>query len=176
MSNAKNDFIKPIVVLMLICLVISAALAYTNKVTAPLILQAEKDKAEAAQKEVLPEADSFTLMELSGLPSSVTAVYKAENGAGFVLMLTAKGYGGPMKLICGIDAEGLITACRTLSQTETQGLGTRTTEPDFRDQFVGKDSSLSGVEAISGATISSKAYIGAINDAFAAYEIAKGAV
>ena len=176
MSNAKNDFVKPIVVLMLICLVISAALAFTNKVTAPLILQAEKDKAEAAQKDVLPEADSFTLMELSGLPSSVTEVYKAENGAGFVLMLTAKGYGGPMKLICGIDADGLITACRTLSQTETQGLGTRTTEPDFRDQFVGKDSSLSGVDTISGATISSKAYIGAINDAFAAYEIAKEAV
>ncbi len=175
MTNVKNDFVKPIVVLMLICLVISAALAYTNKITAPLILQAEKDKAEAAQKEVLPEADSFTLMELSGLPSSVTEVYKAENGAGFVLMLTAKGYGGPMKLICGIDADGLITACKTLSQTETQGLGTRTTASAFRDQFVGKDSSLSGVEAISGATISSKAYIGAINDAFAAFEIAKEA-
>ena len=55
-------------------------------------------------------------------------------------------------------------------------MGTRTTEPDFRDQFVGKDSSLSGVDTISGATISSKAYIGAINDAFAAYEIAKEAV
>ncbi len=161
---------------MLICLVISAALAFTNEKTAPLILQAEKEKAEAAQKEVLPEADSFTLMELSGLPSMVTEVYKADNGAGYVLMLTAKGYGGPMKLICGIDAGGLITACRTLSQTETQGLGTRTTGPDFRDQFVGKDSSLSGIETISGATISSKAYIGAINDAFAAYEIAKGAV
>ena len=176
MSNIKNDFVKPILVLMLICLVISAALAFTNEKTAPLILQAEKAKAEAAQKEVLPKADSFTLMKLSGLPSSVTAVYKADNGAGFVLMLTAKGYGGPMKLICGIDADGQITACRTLSQTETQGLGTKTTEPGFRDQFVGKDSSLSGVEAISGATISSRAYIGAIKDAFAAYEIAKGAV
>lgn len=175
MSNAKNDFVKPIVVLMLICLVITAALAYTNKVTAPLILKAEKEKAEAAQKEVLPEADSFKPMELSGLPSSVTAIFKADNGSGYVLMLTAKGYGGPMKLICGIDADGIITACRTLSQTETQGLGTKTVEPKFRDQFIGKDSSLTGVETISGATISSKAYIGAIKDAFAAYEIAKGA-
>ena len=175
MNNAKNDFLKPILVLTLICLVITAALAFTNQKTAPVIEETERVKAEAAQKEVLPEADSFTQLELTGLPSTVTAVYKADNGAGFVLMLTAKGYGGEMSLICGMDTNGLITACKTLSQSETQGLGSKTTLPEFRDQFVGKDSSLSGVETISGATISSKAYIGAINDAFAAYEIAKGA-
>ncbi|NCC68856.1 MAG: FMN-binding protein, partial [Clostridia bacterium] len=65
--------------------------------------------------------------------------------------------------------------CNTLSQSETKGLGSRTTLPDFREQFYGKDSSLSGVDTISGATISSKAYIGAIKDAFSAYEIAKEA-
>jgi len=176
MSNAKNDFVKPILVLTIICLIITAALAFTNEKTAPIIVQAEKAKAEAAQKEVLPEADSFKLMKLSGLPSAVTEVYKAENGAGYVLMITTKGYGGDMKIICGMDSNGLIVDCKTLSQSETQGLGTKTTQPEFRNQFVGKDSSLAGVETISGATISSKAYIGAIKDAFAAYEIAKGAV
>lgn len=175
MSSAKNDFVKPILVLTLICLVITAALAITNQKTAPVIAQTERAKAEAAQKEVLPDADSFKQMELAELPASVKAVFKADNGAGYVFMLTAKGYGGEMSLICGMDADGLITACKTLSQSETQGLGSKTTLPEFRDQFVGKDSSLSGVETISGATISSKAYIGAINDAFAAYEIAKGA-
>jgi len=175
MSSVKKDYVKPILVLMLICLVISAALAITNQKTAPVIAETERANAEAAQKEVLPKADSFTHMELSGLPTSVTAVYKADNGAGFVLKLTAKGYGGDMTLICGMDANGLITSCKTLTQSETQGLGSKTTQPKFKDQFVGKDSSLSGVETISGATISSKAYIGAIKDAFTAYEIAKGA-
>jgi len=175
MSSAKNDFVKPILVLTLICLVITAALAITNQKTAPVIAETERAKAEAAQKEVLPDADSFKQMELAELPASVKAVFKADNGAGYVFMLTAKGYGGEMSLICGMDADGLIKACKTLSQSETQGLGSKTTLPEFRDQFVGKDSSLSGVETISGATISSKAYIGAINDAFAAYEIAKGA-
>ena len=175
MSNVKNDYVKPILVLTLICLVITAALAFTNQKTAPIIVETERAKAEAAQKEVLPEADSFTLLELTGLPSTVTEVYKADNGAGFVFMLLTKGYGGDISLICGIDKEGLITASKILSHSETQGLGSKTTQPEFKDQFVGKDSSLSGVETISGATITSKAYIGAINDAFAAYEIAKGA-
>lgn len=170
-----KDYIKPILVLMLICLVISAALAFTNEKTAPIIEQTEKTKAEAAQKEVLPNADSFTPVELAGLPSTVTAVYKADNGVGYVFMLTAKGYGGDMNLICGMDKDGKITSCKTLTQSETQGLGSKTTGDAFRNQFVGKDSSLSGVETISGATISSKAYLGAIKDAFTAYEAAKGA-
>ena len=175
MSNVKNDFVKPIVVLMLICLVIAAALAFTNKTTAPIIEETQRLKAEAARKEVLPDADSFELMDLSDLPARVTEIYKSTNDVGFVFMLKTKGYSGDMKLICGIDKDGKIVACKTLSQTETQGLGTRTTEPEFRDQFVGKDSSLSGVDTITGATISSKAYLAAIQEAFAAYEIAKEA-
>lgn len=175
MSNVGKDFVKPILVLTLICLVISAALAFTNAKTAPLILQAEKEKAEAAQKEVLPEADSFTLMELEGLPATVTAIYKANNDAGYVFMLTTKGYGGDIKLICGIDKDGKITDTNTLAQSETKGLGTKITQPEFRAQFNGKDSSLEGVKTISGATVSSKPYINAIKDAFTAYEMAKGA-
>ena len=175
MSSIGKDFVKPILVLTIICLVISAALAFTNEKTAPIIAEAERAAAEAARQEVLPEADAFTLLELDGLPSTVTEVYKAENGAGFVLMLTAKGYGGDMKLICGIDTDGKITACNTLSQSETKGLGTKTTLPEFREQFIGKDAALDDVETISGATISSKAYVNAIKDAFTAYEIAKEA-
>ena len=175
MKNIGQDFVKPILVLTLICLVISAALAFTNEKTAPIIAEAERVKAEQARIEVLPEADSFTLMELTGLPSTVTEVYKADNGAGYVFMLTTKGYGGTIKLICGIDKDGKITNTNTLSQSETKGLGTRITQPEFRAQFVEKDSSLDGVSTISGATISSRPYINAIKDAFTAFEIAKEA-
>lgn len=170
-----KDFVKPILVLTLICLVISAALAFTNQKTAPIIEEAEREKAELARKEVLPEADNFKLMELEGLPATVTEVYEAENGSGFVFMLTTKGYGGDIKLICGIDNDGNITDTNTLSQSETKGLGSRITQPTFREQFEGKDPSLAGVDTISGATISSSAYLNAIKDAFTAYEAAKGA-
>ncbi len=175
MNNFGQDFVKPILVLTVICLFISAALAFTNQKTAPIIEEAERIKAEQARKEVLQDADSFTLVEITGAPSTVSEIYKAENGAGYVVVLTTKGYGGDIKLICGIDKDGKITDTNTLSQSETKGLGTKITQPEFRGQFNGKDSSLEGVEAISGATISSKPYINAIKDAFAAYEIAKGA-
>ena len=58
-SGVKNDFIMPIVVLTVICIVISAALGFTNKVTAPVIEETERRNAEAARKEVMPEADGF---------------------------------------------------------------------------------------------------------------------
>ncbi|MBR2880620.1 MAG: FMN-binding protein, partial [Oscillospiraceae bacterium] len=57
----------------------------------------------------------------------------------------------------------------TLSHGETAGLGTKVTEDGFRSQFPGKDASLEGVDAIGGATISSSAYIRAIEDVFAVY-------
>lgn len=175
MKNIWNDFGKPILVLTLISLVISAALAFTDAKTAPIIEATEKAKAEAARMVALPEADAFSPLSLEGLPAGVNEVYRADNGAGFVFMLTTKGYGGEIKLICGIDSAGKLVASSTLSQSETQGLGTKITLPTFTDQFVGKDAGLQGVDAISGATISSRAYIGAIESAFVAYEIAKEA-
>ena len=89
-------------------------------------------------------------------------------------MLTVTAYRGDMDLICGIDNDGRIIATKTLKHSETKGMGSKTTEEPFRSQFTGKDSSLEGVQAVSGATISSKAYLGAIGDAFTAWEIAKG--
>lgn len=174
-TKKTNEYVMCIIVLTAICLVISCALALVNDVTFPVISKAAEERAEAAMIEVMPEADGFKELELDNIPATVTQVFKAENGAGYVFMLKAKGYGGDMSLICGIDSNGCITKCKTLSHSETAGMGAKTAEDDYRNQYIGKDSSLQGVNAISGATISSKAYIGAINDAFAAYEIAKGA-
>ena len=171
----KKDFVMPILVLTVICLVVSAALAFTNAKTQPIIEETARKTAEAARVEMLPTADAFQLVELTGLPESVTEVYKAENGAGYVFMLSKKGYGGMISIICGIDAEGTVTDCKVLSHGETKGLGSKITDSSFRDQFAGKDSSLEGVSTITGASISSGAYINAIKDAFAAYEIAKEA-
>lgn len=175
MTAIKKDFVLPVIVLTAICLVISAALALTNRVTEPIIIEAALLRAEAARVEVLPAADSFELMDLTGLPETVTEVYEATNGVGYVFMITTTGYGGDLELICGIDADGNITATKTLAHAETAGLGSKVTEDDFKNQFSGKNSSMEGVSAISGATISSLAYINAIKDAFTAFEIAKGA-
>lgn len=169
----KKDFVMPIVVLTVICLVVSAALAFTNDKTAPIIEETARKTAEQARIEMLPEADSFTELKAADLPASVTEAYSADNGAGFVFMLKTKGYGGVISLICGMDADGVITDCKVLDHSETKGLGSKITGDGFRDQFKGADSTLDGVEIITGASISSGAYINAIKDAFAAYEIVK---
>ena len=171
-SSVKADFVMPIVVLMLICLVMSGLLAGTNFITAPIITAGDAQRAEQARIDVLPAADGFELMDVA-LPegSTVTEVYEATNGAGYVFMVSTTGYGakGSLQIICSIDADGKIVDTNTLGHDETPGLGTKVTEDAFRSQFPGKDASMDGVDTISGATISSSAYVNAIKDVFAVY-------
>ena len=176
MKKSVKEILVPIIVLACICLAISTLLAVTNNVTSPIITAAEEKAAEEARAEVLPSADSFEAMEISSLPETVTAVYKAKNGAGYVFMLSAKGYGGDMSIICGITKDGAIESCKTLSHSETSGLGSKTADDPYRNQYKGKSAdTLDSVNAISGATISSVAYKNAIADAFVAYNLAKEA-
>lgn len=174
-SSVVSDFVLPIGVLLIICIVASALLAYTNSVTAPIIEAAAEEAAEQARIAVMPEADGFEELQVDGLPETVTGVYEATNGVGYVFMLTADGYGGrdTLSITCGIDSEGKITDTQVLSHEETVGLGSKITGDDFRSQFVGKDASLEGVDIISGATFSSNYYINAIRDAFTAYDLVK---
>lgn len=176
MKNTFREIIQPVLVLTCICLVVTAALAYVNSVTSPIIAEAEEKAAKEAMAEVLTEADAFEPVTLEGLPERVTEIYRAENGAGYVFMLTTKGYGGDMSLICGIKSDGTIEACKTLSHSETSGLGSKTAEDPYRNQYCGKTSdTLDEVDAISGATISSTAYKNAIEDAFTAFNAVKEA-
>lgn len=176
MKKSFNEIIKPVLVLVCICLVVTALLAYINSVTSPIIAKAEQEKTQQAMSEVLCEADGFEKLEIGNLPDRVTQVYTATNGAGYVFMLTTKGYGGDMKLICGMDADGVIEQCKTLSHAETSGLGSKTAEDPYRNQYCGKSAdTLREVDAITGATISSSAYKNAIEDAFKAYDMVKEA-
>lgn len=176
-SKVMEDFVLPILILTLICLVTSGLLAAINHVTAPIIEETEAAIAAEARKEVLPEADDFTKLDVE-LPdgSFVTECYEANNGAGYVFMITCNGYGGKntMKLICGVDAEGTIVSTKTLQHAETAGLGSKTTEDGFRGQFTGKNAgTLAEVDTIGGATFSSNYYIEGITSALEAYEIVK---
>lgn len=176
MKNSFKEIIKPILVLTCICLVVTALLAYVNTVTAPIIADAEQKAAEQAMTEVLGDADSFNRLDVKDLPERVTEVYSAQNGTGYVFMLVTKGYGGDMRLICGIKSDGTIEACKTLSHSETSGLGSKTAEDPYRNQYCGKSADTLGeVDSISGATISSTAYMNAIKDAFTAFEAVKEA-
>ena len=175
-SNVVSDFVAPIAVLVIICVVMSCLLALTNNATAPIIEEAERKAKEEARMEVLPEADKFLQVEIAGLPASVTEVFQAENGAGYTFSLTTQGYGGKntLKLAVGIDMDGRITGTKVLDHKETAGLGSKITTDAFQGQFPGKNRGLEGVDNISGATFSSNYFRAAIADAYTAFDLVNG--
>ena len=170
----KNHSLKSILVIVCICLVIAVAMAAINLVTAPKIEEANEKAEKEALRIVLEDAMDFEKVE-GEYPEAVTAVYRDTGNGGYVTLLSAKGYdsSNPMKIAVGFDANGNILKCHVIScNGETSGLGTKVSNPDFLNTFVGADASLSGVDTISGATISSSAMIGAVRDAFDAVSLA----
>jgi len=167
----KNDFVIPILVLSLICLFVSGALAFVNELTNPVIENASAQRAAAARKEIIPQADGFELINIEGLPRTILEVHRTTNNTGYIFMMSVQGYGGKINMICGIDNDGRIIKTQALSHTETKGM----TDPVFSDphesQYIGKDKNLHGINAVSGATISSNAYKKGVSDALTAFEI-----
>ena len=166
--NAVKEFVVPAAVLTVICLVVSAVLAGTYQVTEPVIEAAKRAEADASRVVVLPDGKNFEEVSASGLDNIVDA-YKAGNGAGYVITGKAKGYGGDLQVMAGIDKDGKIAGVKLMDNNETQGIGSKTGEASYTDQYKGKDSTLDGVTTISGATVSSKAFESAVNTIFQAY-------
>ena len=173
MSN-WNKIFKPIVVLCVICVVITGALAATNSKTAPVIAEAKAAAEKAARSELLPEADDF--QEVAGVEAdNVTAVFEATNGTGYVITSTAKGYGGTMTVMTSFTPEGQIKQVKVTEAAETQGIGSNVSDnAAYWDTYAGLDGTQAlvlnqDVDAYTGATISSRALNSAVNAAIHAY-------
>ena len=178
-----NSLVKPVVVLVVICLITSALLAVTNGATAPIIAKAEKAAAMAAYAEVLPEAEGdFDAVEVD--MEGIAELVKANNGAGYAVKAVGRGYGGDVPVVLGFDAEGTIVNAKFLQNGESAGFGMKLWDGNeagfaFADSLVGKSGAVAlhedGVDGITGATISSKAAVDAVNSAMACIEEVKGA-
>ena len=169
-----KEFAMPPLVLTVIAAVVTGALVATESVTTPIIEQQAAAAADAARAVVLPSADSFTLVTVDEMPEGGVDIYEANNGTGYVVTAQAKGYGGMLKVMVGIDSNGLISGTEVLENNETQGLGSKVSEHAFMDQYIGKDSTLEGIETISGTTISSNAFSKAVQNAYQVYGVAAG--
>ena len=172
--NNWNRIGKPIVVLSLICVIVTGALAATNEVTAPIITEATIAAENAARAEVLPEADSFSPVE--GITvEGVSAVYTADNGAGAAITASAKGYGGDVVVMVGIGSDGNITSIEVTEQKETQGIGSKVVgDPEYLARYNGLSAAEplvlnEDVDAVTSSTVSSTAVINAVNAAITAY-------
>ena len=161
--------------LFLICAVAAGALAYVNSVTAPTIAANAAAAADKARGEVLPEADGF---EEQTAPDG-TVYYLGKSGAdavGYVFTTSAKGYGGDVSVMTGVDTEGKVAGISILEINETPGLGMNAKKDDFRNQYAGKSGELAvnkdggEIVAITSATITSRAVTKAVNEALALYE------
>ena len=175
----KQGIIKAVVVLVVICIVTSAALAIVNSFTAPVSKANAEARETTARQELVPDAASFEQVT-NELPDAVLSAYegKAADGsaAGYVFTVSGKGFGGTIQVMVAISPEGTILRCKTLDVSgETKTLGGQTANESYTSQYEGQDSSLSGVSAISGATITSTAYKGCVQSAFEAFETLKEA-
>ena len=173
--NIKNDFIMPIIVLLVICLFVSGALAVVNSITEPIITEAAKIRAAEEKKRIIPDAE-FDLLNIEDLPRTVTEVHRATNGLGYIFAVSVIGYGTEeIKILCGVDPDGRIIRAVVLSHNETQGLGTPIFEEPHAGLYWRKNKrEIESVSAISGATITSNAFKRAMRDALTAFEIVTG--
>lgn len=160
--------------LAVIALAAGLLLGFTNELTAPVIkAQAEAD-APRVQKIALPAGDTFEALEVPA-DAGVDACYAGKAGdvlVGYVAQATAKGYGGEVEVLLGMDLNGVITGINVggANFAETSGLGSKVKEPAFMGQFAGKSGQLTvggNIDAVTAATISSTAVVNAANAAYA---------
>ena len=181
-----NSIVKPTLVLFVVCLVISGSLAYVNDMTKDVIEESANAEQAESRQQVMMEAESFKKVEANGINDAVTGVYESYKGKdiiGYVMDVTVKGYGGNISITIGVSKEGSITGVRIGSNNETPGLGAKATEPAFINQFNGagisedlivvKQNKKAGneIQAISGATVTSKAITKGVVAALSAAEI-----
>lgn len=192
--------LKPIIVLLVICLAATAALAFSNELTKDAIAQQNAKTEAEALRAVMSDVDTTALTadEVASVTDALTfedqtveAIYKAEKSGefvGYIFKTTAKGYGGAIIVITGIDAEGNITGTKVISHSETAGLGAKAAvsgEGSWISQYVGKtagnltvvktgNAGASEIDAITSATKTSRAVTRAVNIAGQAFEVLGG--
>ena len=160
--------------LLIITSVVAAALAGVNSITAPAIAKLTAEKTQAAIEAVLPGGGE----EIDFAPADlVSKVYKGESG--YAVEVTPGGFDNTITMMVGVDFEGKVLGIDIISHTETAGLGAvadaeTPAGQNFRAQFVGNSGSVAvtkdggTLDAITGATITSRAVCVGVNAALAA--------
>lgn len=176
--------------LSLICLTVAVLLAQVNKMTAKPIADAKAMKLQNAISEVVPEfdndptAEAFTMPDGQGDSLLVYPAKKGDQIVGYALnSFSNNGFSGNIQIMVGFDMEHKIVNYSVLQHAETPGLGSKMSEW-FRDaakpsqSVIGRDLSKGAlavskdggdVDAITASTITSRAFLEAVNRAYAAY-------
>jgi electron transport complex protein RnfG len=189
MKKLKSSFKNMTVVLTLVAVVTGALLAYVNNVTAKPIKDIQVKQLNDGIKNVIGVPDLTVKKDFD----TVTRTYegkqytfviyhtvdKAQKPLGVAVESTTNGFGGPLRVLVGFDNAGVIKGYTILESTETPGLGVRAAtwfQKGGKGNIIGKNPSKplavskdgGDVDAITASTITSRAFLKAINQAYMA--------
>lgn len=171
-------------ILLVITMIAGLLLGFANDLTKEAIIENSKISKEDLNY-IMPTAEKIQDMDVElAEEGSIKEIYEAVNGSdvvGYVLKVTSKGFHGPVDFVVAISKDDKVSGVKVLAHSETPGLGAKISEDKFISRF--KDKPATGllevvkvtpnkdieVEAISGATTSSKASVTAVNEAITFY-------
>ena len=181
--------IKLTVTLFVTCVIVAALLGLVDNVTRDKIAAINWENTVAAMKAVVADPDATTFsdalenteaMSAAALAGGGTldSVYEVQVGgasAGYAIKVVASGSQGNIEMMVGVDGEGTVTGVSIVDNSETSGIGSKVMENQngVLDQFIGKsaaDGTLAvgtNVDAITGATVSSRGVTAGVNAALA---------
>ncbi len=180
---------KLTVTLFVTCVIVAGLLGYVNSITAGPIAETNWQNTVAAMKAVVADPDNTEFSEAmensdamtaaaSGAGATLDSVYEYQVGGefgGYAIKVVASGSQGNIEMMVGVDSEGAVSGVSIVKNSETSGIGSKvmTNVNGVLDQFIGKsaaDGTLvvgTNVDAISGATVSTKGVTTGVNAALA---------
>ena len=186
MKKLESSFKNMVIVLTVVAVVAGLLLGYVNKLTAEPIAQANAKALSDAIALVVPGFDNEPAanpdtIEVDGVTYKIYKATKGDKFIGAAVESSANGFGGALTVLVGFDADGKIIDYSLLSHAETPGLGSKAADwfkkggkgditgknPGDKPLTVSKDGG--EIDAITESTITSRAFLNAVNAAYAAY-------
>lgn len=168
----EQSIFKVAINLIVTCLVSGVIIGLVYFVTAPIAAEKNEMMKQESMKALVSDADNFK--EVSGQKEWFTAE-KGGKVIAYVVPGETKGYGGAIKMLVAVTPDGKVVDYTILSANETPGLGDNAAKEPFKSQFKGKSaealtvvkdpSNKENIQAMTGATISSKAVTLGIKEA-----------
>lgn len=174
-----KQIVKLSLVLLLVCVIVAGVLGGVNELTAARIEALNAKKTQEAYGAVLPSSEGYRVLQdeafrlvVNGQKIKILTLLEANDGQGYVVETQFSGAQGEITMVVGVNKELCCTGISIIQHAETSGLGANAASSAevgtaFREQFKGQDGSLAlrknggEIDALSGATITSRAVVNA---------------
>jgi len=170
MKKYLDGMMGPVLVLFVICLLTTFALALTNEITAPIIEAQRRSAVEVVEFAGMPDPESFIAFVDERLPAQVSEAFMMPDKSYFVIMTRTRGFSGRVTFFVGMDSDGSFTGIMMGENSETPGIGSRVAAGSYLEQYFGQ-SDPRAVDAVSGATVTTRALWAALETSNEAFEL-----